>query len=58
MTSIFEKYDTDDYAVWPDGTSATLGEVRRGDYAFMSDDYEIVRQDDLSRLHELGIETG
>lgn len=27
---------------WADGTEATLGEVRAGEFAFMSDDYEVV----------------
>ncbi|MDW9478843.1 hypothetical protein GOB57_09115 [Sinorhizobium meliloti] len=45
----------DDIAVWPDGTWATLGEIKRGEFAWMSDDYEIVAQESDDRLRELGI---
>ncbi len=31
----------DDIIVWPDGTEATREEVERGDYNWMSDDYEV-----------------
>lgn len=48
-------YGSDDIVVWPDGTWATLGEVRAGDYAHMSDDYEIVRCDGHARLKALGL---
>lgn len=27
---------------WPDGTEATLGQVKAGEFSFMSDDYELV----------------
>lgn len=49
-------YSSDDFAVWPDGTNATMNEVDRGEMNFKSDDYEIVRQDDAARLAELGID--
>ena len=48
-------WDADDIAVWPDGTMATIGELRAGECSHMSDDYEIIRQDDLPRLRELGV---
>lgn len=48
-------YDIDDVVVWPDGTWATLSEVRAGDYSHMSDDYEIVERDNECRLCDLGI---
>lgn len=47
--------DPDDIAIWPDGTWAYIEDVRRGDYHFMSDDYEIVPIDDLARLTSLGV---
>jgi hypothetical protein len=50
-------FTRDDFAIWPDGTWATLHEVWAGDYHFMSDDYEMVQQDDVKRLTELGIPT-
>lgn len=56
MQTTRTKYHCDDYAVWPDGTYATLDEVRRGEYNWMSDDYEIVVAEDDARLTELGIE--
>ncbi|QKS00416.1 hypothetical protein F9288_12875 [Sphingomonas sp. CL5.1] len=49
-------HSSDDIAVWPDGTWATLGEVRAGDSAHMSDDYEIVSYLDHARLKALGVE--
>lgn len=48
-------YSSDDIAVWPDGVWAYLGEIRAGDYGWRSDDYEIVRREDVERLRELGI---
>ena len=32
----------DDLVRWPDGTEATWDEVERGDYDWMSDDYEVI----------------
>ena len=32
----------DDTVRWPDGTEATWEDVERGDYDWMSDDYEII----------------
>ena len=46
----------DDIAVWPDGTWATLGDIWRGDYGFMSDDYEVVWLEDVTRLKQLDID--
>lgn len=48
-------YSSDDIVVWPDGVWAYLGEIRAGDYGWRSDDYEIVRLEDVERLRELGI---
>ncbi len=48
-------YSSDDIAVWPDGTWAFIGDIRRGDYDYMSDDYEQVRIEDRARLKTLGI---
>lgn len=45
----------DDIAVWPDGTWVELGDVWNGDYAWMSDDYEVVPIEDHARLEALGI---
>ena len=43
----------DDYALWADGTCATIGEVRSGHYTHMSDDYEIISWTDTARLIEI-----
>lgn len=56
MTDHTPPYGPDDVAVWPDGTWGTLGEIWAGDYAHMSDEYEIVRSDDHARLKALGVE--
>ena len=48
-------YSSDDIAVWPDGGWASLGEIWRGEYGHMSDDYELVRIEDQARLKALGI---
>ncbi len=48
--------DIEDIAVWPDGTWATIEDVRNGEYTWRSDDYEIVRYDDTDRLNALGID--
>jgi hypothetical protein len=48
-------YSSDDIAVWPDGSWAFLGDIWRGDYNHMSDDYEQVRIEDQARLQTLGI---
>ncbi|MFG1352100.1 MAG: hypothetical protein B7X99_13130 [Rhizobiales bacterium 17-65-6] len=48
-------YHPDDIAVWPDGAWATLGEVWRGEFSHRSDDFEIVRLEDVARLKELGL---
>ena len=45
----------DDIVLWPDGSWATLEEVRNGDYDWKSDDYEVIRYDDTRRLREIGI---
>lgn len=48
-------YHIDDIVVWPDGTNAARDDVLRGEFDFMSDDYEIVRLEDEARLIELGL---
>lgn len=56
MTDHTLPHGPDDVAVWPDGTWGLLGDVWAGDYAYMSDDYEIVRSVDHARLKALGVE--
>ena len=34
--------DPEDIFRWPDGAEATREEVERGDYDWMSDDYEVI----------------
>lgn len=46
----------DDIAVWLDGTWATIGDIWKGDYGFMSDDYEVVRLVDVAGLKQLTID--
>lgn len=53
MTSTQRPYHPDDIVVWPDGTWATLSDLWAGGYGWMSDDYEIVRADDVERLKAL-----
>ncbi|MDF0490396.1 hypothetical protein PX554_19900 [Sphingomonas sp. H39-1-10] len=55
MSDTTRPYHGDDIAVWPDGDWATLGDVRRGDFDWRSDDYEIVRIEDHQRLRDLGL---
>ncbi|RWJ31986.1 hypothetical protein [Mesorhizobium sp.] len=55
MASTQWPYRLDDIVVWQDGTWATLGEVWAGDFGWMSDDYEIVRADDVERLKALNL---
>jgi hypothetical protein len=55
MASTQRPHHPDDIVVWPDGTWATLGEVWAGDFGWMSDDYEIVRADDVERLKALNL---
>lgn len=55
MTNTTRPHSIDDIAVWPDGWWATLGAVWNGHYIHRSDDYEIVREDDVARLKELGL---
>ena len=45
----------DDLAVWPDGTWATMDEVRSGEFNWKSDDFELVRLEDELRLQQLGL---
>jgi hypothetical protein len=58
MATSRQSYHSDDIVVWPDGTWAALEEVRNGELAHMSDDYEIVRLDDVARLNALGLAEG
>ena len=58
MATSRQSYHSDDIVVWPDGTWAALEEVRNGEFTHMSDDYEIVRLDDVGRLKALGLEEG
>ena len=48
-------FGIDDLAVWPDGSWATLGEVWNNAYAWKSDDFEMVDQNDTARLADLEI---
>jgi hypothetical protein len=45
----------DDFAVWPDGSWATIDEVRSGECSWKSDDFEIVPLEDELRLQQLGL---
>lgn len=45
----------EDIALWPDGGWATMREVRRGEFTWKSDDYEIIQHADTRRLQEAGI---
>jgi hypothetical protein len=45
----------DDVVIWPDGTTATLDDLHRGEFSHMSDDHEIVSIDDAARLAVLGL---
>ena len=56
VLSIYGDYHPDDIVVWPDSTYATWDEVVRGEFDWMSDDYQIVRAEDQARLRELGLE--
>ncbi|MFD1911822.1 hypothetical protein [Halodurantibacterium flavum] len=55
MTNARQPYHPDDIVVWPDGGWATLGEVQAGEYGWRSDDYEVVRLEDIERLKVLGL---
>ncbi|BCH19531.1 hypothetical protein [Mesorhizobium sp. L-2-11] len=46
---------TDEIAIWPYGNWAHIGDIRKGDYHYMSDDYEVVPIDDIDRLNALGV---
>lgn len=45
----------EDVVVWADGTHADYADVQRGEYGWMSDDYEVVSAENVVRLRELGI---
>lgn len=49
------RWHPDDIAIWPDGTWAHIEDVRRGDYHFMSDDYDVVSIDDVAGLAARGV---
>ena len=51
-----EPYCPDDIVVWPDGGYAELRDVRDGHYDWRSDDYEVVRLENATRLRELGLD--
>jgi hypothetical protein len=55
MTRTRGPYHPDDIVAWPDGSWATVGEVENGHYNWKSDDYEVVRLDDVKRLKALGL---
>ncbi len=48
-------FHPDDLVVWPDGTWATCEQFDNGEFAWMSDDVERVRLEDVERLRELGL---
>jgi hypothetical protein len=50
-----QPYHQDDIAVWLDGAWAHLGETWNGGFGWRSDDYEIVRLEDVDRLRALGL---
>ena len=49
------KFTQDDIAVWADGSWATLREVWDAEFNWKSDDYEIILEEDTTRLKEMGI---
>ncbi|SDR44642.1 hypothetical protein SAMN05519103_03245 [Rhizobiales bacterium GAS113] len=55
IAALTRTHHPDDIAVWPDGFWATLKEVWNGECNHRSDDFEIVRQENHTRLKELGI---
>lgn len=55
ITTQTPPYHIDDIVVWPDGAWATLGEVRSGQFCHRSDDFEIIRLDEVARLKGLGL---
>lgn len=55
MTQDTRPHHSDDIAIWPDGCWATLGDIWDNQFNWKSDDYEIVRLDDISRLRALGL---
>ena len=54
MTQSQQPWHTDDIVVWPRGSWTTVGDVYAGDHSWKSDDYEIVRLEDVERLTALG----
>jgi hypothetical protein len=48
------KYHPEDIAVWPDASWTHLDDLEAA-LIWKSDDFEIVAQEDISRLRELGI---
>ncbi len=46
----------DDIVLWPDGTTATVEDIRNGGFGWMSDDYEIIACDDAETIAARGIE--
>jgi len=55
MATRTEAWHPEDLAVWPDGSLATISELRSGGFNHLSDDFEVVRHDDRTRIQELGI---
>jgi len=54
-SSMSGQFCGDDIAVWADGSWATLDDIRRGEFDWKSDDYEIVPYDDTTRLIALDV---
>lgn len=48
----------DDIVLWPNGTTATVEDIRNGGFDWMSDDYEIIAFDDAETITARGIEIG
>lgn len=44
-----------DIALWPDGEWATMREIERGEFAWKSDDYEVIDHVDIRRRREVGV---
>jgi len=55
QSSLHRQPHPDDIVLWPDGSWATLEEVRNGDYDWKSDDFEIIDQLDEARLKAAGV---
>lgn len=42
----------DDWFIWPDGTMATRGEIDRGEFDHMSDDFRQATQEEVAAMEQ------